>query len=517
MGTCPFCRAQTIAGDSICYSCGRVITGTGGMDSRAKGEYMRGSTRMATKGVAPRFSSAKPKRMRKKKQSRIYQLAMLGLIAFVFLSPDAREFVLSKWAEAQDYAKAGLAPHQVYPLEADYTMVRSIELWNNGSQEGRLLEAIPVPVNVSSNENGPVSFAYEDGTSIEKQQIQTIKSIKLRIDGETIDIPHGAVPQKSRENAYITLLGNEVWWPAKGTGDDLCKHGPCVRVHYTVPPSQYARFDFQVSLSSTTHTWWHSTRMDGKIEGKAEGISVDRSGTFQDVDNRGAGTRGTLFASTLNWYDRNPNGAANWAIDGRIASAPTIAQTAAAIEASLPSNLKNNAYAFARATFDWLNDNVPYDINAPTMARSGEQCLDDGIGDCDEQSNAFMSIMRIKGLPAWYVFGALSDSNFNVWQGHAWAYVMLPLSDEYCEANNIILHTCYVEGVVDVVNHKWLTHTPTAYIDWIEQAPSTNVDGYYSGGSMSSNLARLRSFATQGNAEITGGTWNNKWLEESFI
>jgi len=68
-----------------------------------------------------------------------------------------------------------------------------------------------------------------------------------------------------------------------------------------------------------------------------------------------------------------------------------------------------------------------------------------------------------------------------------------------------------------VVNHKWLTHTPTAYIDWIEQAPSTNVDGYYSGGSMSSNLARLRSFATQGNAEITGGTWNNKWLEESFI
>ena len=49
---------------------------------------------------------------------------MLGLIAFVFLSPDAREFVLSKWAEAQDYAMAGLAPHQVYPLEADYTMVR---------------------------------------------------------------------------------------------------------------------------------------------------------------------------------------------------------------------------------------------------------------------------------------------------------------------------------------------------------------------------------------------------------
>ena len=150
------------------------------------------------------------------------------------------------------------------------------------------------------------------------------------------------------------------------------------------------------------------------------------------------------------------------------------------------------------------------------MARSGEQCLDAGMGDCDEQSNAFMSIMRIKGIPTWYVFGALADSQFESWQGHAWAYILLPMSDEWCEENGVVLETRFVEGSVDVVNHKWLVHTPTAYIDWIEKSPWTNVDGYYSGGTMSGNdFERVRSFYTEG-YEVIGGTWNNKWIGEDL-
>ena len=115
----------------------------------------------------------------------------------------------------------------------------------------------------------------------------------------------------------------------------------------------------------------------------------------------------------MNWYDRNEGTSpSNWAIDGRQSQAPNIYQVASSIEANLPGDLKDNAYAYARATFDWLNTNVPYDTNAPNVARSGEQCLEAGMGDCDEQSNAFMSIMRVKGIPTWYVFGALTDSKF---------------------------------------------------------------------------------------------------------
>ena len=39
MGACPFCRAQTLPGDSICYSCGRVISGASGMNQRVRGEF----------------------------------------------------------------------------------------------------------------------------------------------------------------------------------------------------------------------------------------------------------------------------------------------------------------------------------------------------------------------------------------------------------------------------------------------------------------------------------------------
>jgi hypothetical protein len=205
----------------------------------------------------------------------------------------------------------------------------------------------------------------------------------------------------------------------------------------------------------------------------------------------------------------------NWAIDGS-PNALTVAQVAASIEAGLPAELQDNVYAFSRATFDWLNTNIPYDVAAPIVARGGEQCLAEGLGDCDEQSNAFMSILRTKDVPTWYVFGALTDTSYSMWEGHGWAYVMIPLSTDWCESRSIILETCFIEGSVDVVNRKWLVHTPTAYIDWVETPDSSweTVDGYYSGGSMSSYLERTREFSTIGSADINGGTWNNKWLEE---
>ena len=43
---------------------------------------------------------------------------------------------------------------QVYPLEAEYTVVRSVDLWNNGSGNGHLEESIPLPMDVTSNEGG---------------------------------------------------------------------------------------------------------------------------------------------------------------------------------------------------------------------------------------------------------------------------------------------------------------------------------------------------------------------------
>ena len=47
--------SSTMPGDSICFSCGRVITGSGGMDDRVKGNFQRASSSGAVKGKAPQM------------------------------------------------------------------------------------------------------------------------------------------------------------------------------------------------------------------------------------------------------------------------------------------------------------------------------------------------------------------------------------------------------------------------------------------------------------------------------
>ncbi len=517
MGACPFCRAQTLPGDTICYSCGRVISGASGMTQRVRGDFSRDSTRKAKSGMAPmKRKSDGTNIRRKRKKSKLNQLGLIALIAFIFFTPDAREYVLAKWAELEEFIMEGIAPSQVFPVEAEYTVLRTIDLWNNDSGIGHLEESIPLPQDYTSNENDQISLAYTDGTEVEKSTIQTILNIELRIDGEVIPIPKQGT--KSKSNAVETSQGNLVWWPGIGQGSDDCGHGKCVRISMDVPEFSHETVDLAVTLKAKSHSWWHTTRVSGLVEGKSEGVSLARSGTFDDIQERGQGTRHSQFGQYIEWYDRNecqqfdPNCNPNFAISGKQSTAPTVVQTAANIEASLPTNLKDNVYAYGRATFDWMNANLPYDFAAGVQARSGEQCLIAGMGDCDEQSNAFMSIMRVKGVPTWYAFGALTDPQFDTWQGHGWAYIMIPMSDEWCEANDVVLDTCYVEGSVDVVNRKWLVHTPTAYIDWIETTPSSLIGEYYVGGTMS-GIDRVRSFSTE-EYTMSKDTWNNKWLQE---
>ena len=454
--------------------------------------------------------NATPLRRRRKK-SRINQIGFIALIAFIFFTPDAREYVLAKWAEIEEYIIESMAGSHTYPVEAEYTVLRSIDLWNNDSGIGTLEESIAIPSDYSSNEIAPYSLAYTDGTEVEKTMIQIINSIELRIDGEVISIPKDGLPYKSKASAVTTAQGSLVWWPGEGTGDDYCGHGNCVKIDMTIPEFSHEVVTMAVSVDAKSFSWWHSTRVDGSLEGKSEGVSISRSGDFDDISQRGQGTRYSQFGQYEEWYDRGGN---NWAISGKQSSAPTVYQTAANIEASLPTKYKNNVYAFARATFDWLNAKVDYDFDAAVVAKSGEQCLVTGLGDCDEQSNAFMSIMRVKGVPTWYAFGALTSTDFGKWEGHGWAYIMIPMSDEWCEDNDVIMDTCYVEGSVDVVNHKWLVHTPTAYIDWIEKTPWEKIGKYYSGGN-TVGIDRMRSFSTE-SVSVSGGDWQNKWLEESF-
>jgi len=73
---------------------------------------------------------------------------------------------------------------------------------------------------------------------------------------------------------------------------------------------------------------------------------------------------------------------------------------------------------------------------------------------------------------------------------------------------------------VDVVNNKWLLHTPNAYIAWIEEPDSTGslLNSYYSPGKYSSNgLERWApSYSTLGDVDTSGGKHQVKSLAENL-
>jgi hypothetical protein len=92
------------------------------------------------------------------------------------------------------------------------------------------------------------------------------------------------------------------------------------------------------------------------------------------------------------------------------------------------------------------------------------------------------------------------------------------MSESWCNSRNIELDSCFVEGSVDVVNNKWLLHTPTAFIEWIEEAdPSGNlIKSYYAPGNRCCDVDRTRSYSTLEITESTGGTYQVKKLAENL-
>ena len=96
------------------------------------------------------------------KRSRINQLGLVAFLAFIFFTPEARQYVLAKWAELEEYIMEGLAYTQTYPVDAEYTVVRTVDLWNNDSGDG-WKEAIPIPMDVMSKDS-QIALGFNDGT-----------------------------------------------------------------------------------------------------------------------------------------------------------------------------------------------------------------------------------------------------------------------------------------------------------------------------------------------------------------
>ena len=483
MGSCPYCGATTLDGDTICYSCGRVLANSAIMEHRIHLQKDRHNNvnayRMTStphrRGIV-QTDRGRNKNILKGRKNRFRSLIMLGLVAFIMLSPQAREMTMGKISEVQEFIMNPTSGYLVYDIEADYTLNRIVTLENSDNDFSEyFIETLPISPDIYALENSNAMYTYTDGTPDQpNQKIQDVTAIELRIDGQSINIPLENAAIKSKAEAIITSNGHEVWWPGtSGTGNDFCTGGPCVKVKVNLGPNQRTTFEYLVTVSSKSFTWWSdSDDVDPRIPGFTTGILEDNSGTFDDLANRGGGEREDDFTA-VRWYNKNRP---DYAID---ATAANVIAAVSAIDSNLPED-NQNAFTFARAAFDYIRENIEYytEEGSGSSALSGPACLAAGQGDCDEQTNAFLSLLRAKGIPGWYVFGILSSQSYTKWEAHAWGYIQLPMSTEWCNENNIELDSCYVEASIDVTNNKWLLHTASALIDWIEQ-PDPNRDGTY--------------------------------------
>ena len=466
--------------------------------------------------------TGRSKNIMKRTRNKSRMIVMVVFIAFVFTSPTVQEASIAQFAAVKESVLLQAAPFHLYPIETTYSVAKTIEVVNNGG-EGYLTENIVIPPDVRSLNGSNTHFEYTDGTlAMPTQSVQKITALSMTIDGtEVFNIPLNGQPTRSVEDKITTNNGHELWWPGSGEGNDFCSVGACVKVKLNLDPGQSSSFVFTITLTSTAYSWWDSGRVDSRINGIDTGINMDNSGTFDDVSLRDAFGEAQQYR-TAKWYDRgmspviDSRSLGGWAIN---AQHQEVIEVANQISQSLPEGEAENAYGYARAAFDYLHKHATYDKQAPVIARSGPECLAAGTGDCDEQTNAFLSLLRVKNLPGWYAFGALTDGSYQVWEAHAWGYIQLLLSNEYCEQRDIELATCYVQGQVDVVNNKWLLHTPTAYIAWIEEPdPSGDLlNAYYRPGMYSTGIDRSPPlWTTIGDVNVNGGTFKVPMVAENL-
>ena len=231
----------------------------------------------------------------KSRRNRTRHLVLAFLIAFIMLSPQVRENFFEKWAPGvQEYVLGTFAPYHLYPNEATFTLDRTVVLVNSNSN-GWAYEDIVIPTDVNSLSGEMNDFQYTDGTPPSStNQIQRVESVNIFFDNgdsvidDVVQVPtDGTI--RTIEDKITTSKGHSVWWPGYGIENSSCSVGNCVKMEFALGPGEIVVFSFQVTITSTSYSWWDASRVDSRIAGTDEGINVDNSGTFSDAEFRGDG------------------------------------------------------------------------------------------------------------------------------------------------------------------------------------------------------------------------------------
>jgi hypothetical protein len=132
-----------------------------------------------------------------------------------------------------------------------------------------------------------------------------------------------------------------------------------------------------------------------------------------------------------------------------------------------------NVYKVVKAIYDHIDDTCLYPTQEEQYYDSQRYgsypkwstgTYDDRRGDCDDQSILFISLCRAAGIPAMLEIGALYDPNFDHWEGHGWANVIIPYNDDYAEEKG----ENSISPMVDIVNNIFLFRDPNRFSEWVD-------------------------------------------------
>lgn len=540
---------------SICETCGRIVSGASGLQSRISRTSSIGGvqpTPRARKGPAPgsamggrpppvmpaevrrrqeqmyrQAPNEIPRRLVRRKRERRNATVALLLVAVMLFTP-AQDPLMDGFDEYFNDIFDLMTPSHEHPVEAEYTFRSTYQFESGPNTNGSdFMYKLPIPSpKRTSYGYESIMFSSTDGTQIPSEVLQNIVEMKVgvSIPSENIPLNPGAVREKS--NAIQMADGySQIWWPAPGGSEaEDCQYGRCLIWEGTIPAATQNEIDnnptrviatlvVDYTIHSFAYSWWQDADLPSNVLGMTggNGISKSTSGTFSDLDNIGIQYYTNAFGDKTQFYDRS-GGGSDYAID---AESSIVIEIADMIQSSLPPEDQDNVFAFSHAAFIWVRDNIQYAKGLET-ARSGPACIQAEKGDCDEQSNAWMSIVRTKRVSTWYEMGILGSGDFSQWEAHGWSNIALPLSEETCNERNIEPTSCYIIGVVDVVNNKWLLYTPTVYSNFIQKATHSgdDVDSVYTRIYYGHTMKSFdHSYSTVGTPLVTDGTFIVNWKE----
>jgi len=159
-------------------------------------------------------------------------------------------------------------------------------------------------------------------------------------------------------------------------------------------------------------------------------LSIGRSGTVGDAEM-------AMDPAEYQWFTR--------ATPLWNTQEPTIIGLAEMIREELPQSQRENVLALTLASVSWITSNIKYPSSLAEPQYPWE-LLDSRVGDCDDQANLLIALLRSYGIPSylltghWYqegadysgfLWGSVQENAFLYveWRnvaGHGWAMVYVP-------------------------------------------------------------------------------------------